>query len=52
MDKTKKLPSQIGKEEKVIELVKNMLNENMEMNFIAKLTGLTIDRISEIKLEK
>lgn len=41
-----------GKEEKVIELIKIMLKENMELALIAKLTGLAIDKINKIKLEK
>ena len=38
-----------GIEEKEIELIKNMLKENTEYNYISKITGKTIEEIKEIE---
>ena len=40
-----------GIEENKIEIVRNMLKENLDINLISKITGLSIDRINEIKNE-
>ena len=40
-----------GKAERNIEIAKSMLNENMDTALIAKLTGLTIEKVTELKLE-
>lgn len=38
-----------GSRENTIHIVKNMLDESMDINLISKLTGLTIEEISKIK---
>jgi predicted transposase/invertase (TIGR01784 family) len=40
-----------GKAEEKIETAKKMLNENMDLALIAKLTGLTVEKVTELKLE-
>ncbi|MBQ4262802.1 MAG: hypothetical protein IJB83_00970, partial [Bacilli bacterium] len=38
-----------GIEQRNIEIAKNMLNENTDISFISKITGLTIEEIEKIK---
>ena len=40
-----------GKKEEKIEIVKEMLNQNSDMDFIVKVTKLTIEEIERIKKE-
>ena len=38
-----------GKQENKIEIARNLLNENMDLNLISKVTGLTIDEIKNLE---
>ncbi len=38
-----------GGNEKTIELVRNMLKENADMDFISRVSGLSIEKINNIK---
>jgi len=40
---------EIGKEEAILKVAKNMLNMNMKLEDIAKATGLTVDKIQNLK---
>ena len=39
----------IAKEEKEIEIAKNMLKENLSVELISKITGLTIEEVEKLK---
>jgi len=47
--KGKKLGEEIGQEEAILKVAKNMLNMNMKLEDIAKATGLTVDKIQNLK---
>ena len=38
-----------GKKEEKIEIAKNLLNENIDINIISKTTGLSLDEINNLK---
>ena len=41
-----------GIEQKELEVIKNMLNESTDLNFISKITGKSIEEIKEIESNK
>ena len=38
-----------GSQNKALEIAKNMLKENMDINLISKITGLSLNKINELK---
>ncbi|WP_068982668.1 hypothetical protein [Lysinibacillus xylanilyticus] len=49
LDDVKHMAEQKGKEEAKEEIVNNLLVNNMDIDFISKITGLSMERIEEIK---
>jgi predicted transposase/invertase (TIGR01784 family) len=47
--KGKKIGIEFGKKEEKIEIAKNLLNENIDINIISKTTGLSLEEINNLK---